>query len=89
MATNEQILEAVHDLDKRLAEHLAGEEARESSRDDKIGDLEAKVYGNGRPGLIQLVDRMSQTLASRAWMERAIMTAVIGLVVARVWEVLV
>ena len=53
---------------------------------DKLNKLDYTLYGNGKPGLIVQVDRNTQHIERSKWMMRAIVVAVVGLVVAAVAE---
>jgi len=65
-----------------LLEHLAEKiEARSRESDERWHDIKRTVYGdgNGYKGLLVRLDRLEQAASARQWRERALITAVIGL----------
>ena len=51
-----------------------------------IQRLDEAVRGNGRPGLRIEVDRLKQAEQRRQWLMRAILLAIIGLLVDAFWS---
>jgi hypothetical protein len=84
----EQDITDIKDSLGKILTRISVLETRIENRLDDLTALEHKVYGNGKVGLSTLVDRLSTSEERRVWAFRAMMVAIIGLlvdVVHRMW----
>jgi hypothetical protein len=76
--------EDIADLKETLGQILTRISVLETRIDGRLTDLTAlehRVYGNGKVGLSTLVDRLNTSEERRVWAFRAIVVAIIGLLV--------
>lgn len=66
----DQVLNAITELDKKLAVHIAAQQAN----DELLKELELSICGNGKPGIDKRLNKVETTIK---WVSGAVMAIAI------------
>ena len=86
MASNEDILNAINNIDKRLEAHLARCDERHKGIDKIVGGLESEMYDSNNGGVKGAVPSLRRDISSLQKSNRVINSGIVVIVLKMVWD---
>ncbi len=87
MSELSDIKESISDLKTMMVAHIAETRTYREEKDKVLNAITSSYWNkDGRPGIETQVDRLTEKDKNQTWLMRAIITAIAGLGIDRVWH---